>query len=266
MVFFVCEGCNETLKKNQVDKHAYGCRSCNAVTCVDCQVIFYGNDYAAHITCVSEAEKYEKSLYKGKKEKANPQDAWMELIASCAATNSGAPPPVQRIIERLAETANVPRNKAKFGNFIKNSLKVYSEGLINDTWSYLEKVKTPQAPPAVAEVAPLSKQLAPEQEASESRDIVESGDIIDTNEKKKKKKRKDRDHMDEAAVAVEEDEVGEVDETEGIEKKKKKKKEKRQERGDEDTNREIEEENASSGTSEKKKKKKRRKESETEEM
>ena len=35
MVFFVCEGCNESMKKNQVDKHASRCRSCHAVTCVD---------------------------------------------------------------------------------------------------------------------------------------------------------------------------------------------------------------------------------------
>ena len=58
MVFFVCEGCNETVKKNQVDKHALRCRNCYAVTCVDCQVSFYGNDYAAHISCISEAGNY----------------------------------------------------------------------------------------------------------------------------------------------------------------------------------------------------------------
>jgi LYAR-type C2HC zinc finger len=35
-----------------------------------------GDDYAAHTTCISEAEKYEKSVYKPKKGKAvkkNPQ-------------------------------------------------------------------------------------------------------------------------------------------------------------------------------------------------
>eukprot|EP01036_Dinobryon_divergens_P041039 gene41039-54363_t len=66
MVFFVCEGCNETLKKNQVDKHAQRCRSCHSVTCVDCQVTFPGDEYVQHVTCISEAEKYEKSLFKGK--------------------------------------------------------------------------------------------------------------------------------------------------------------------------------------------------------
>lgn len=71
MVFFVCEGCNESLKKAHVDKHAAKCRNCYAVTCVDCQVTFHGNDYAAHTVCMSEAEKYEKSLFKGKVAKSS---------------------------------------------------------------------------------------------------------------------------------------------------------------------------------------------------
>jgi cell growth-regulating nucleolar protein len=74
MVFFVCEGCNETLKRNQVDIHALKCRACHAVTCVDCSVTFHGNDYVSHVTCVSEAEKYEKTLYKEKAKKLNPQE------------------------------------------------------------------------------------------------------------------------------------------------------------------------------------------------
>jgi cell growth-regulating nucleolar protein len=57
MVFFVCEGCNESLKKNQVDKHAGRCRSCWAVTCVDCNVTFPEDTYRAHTSCVSEAQR-----------------------------------------------------------------------------------------------------------------------------------------------------------------------------------------------------------------
>src|SRR4051812_24240247 len=36
-------------------------------SCIDCGVSFPGDDYKAHTQCVSEAEKYQKSLYKGKK-------------------------------------------------------------------------------------------------------------------------------------------------------------------------------------------------------
>ena len=42
MVVFSCDGCGETLKKSQVDAHAYKCRSCDSVSCVDCNVSFWG--------------------------------------------------------------------------------------------------------------------------------------------------------------------------------------------------------------------------------
>ena len=69
MVFFTCDGCGETLKKNQVDAHASRCRNCYAVreirfgfseltcsginlislffqqvSCVDCSISFYGGE------------------------------------------------------------------------------------------------------------------------------------------------------------------------------------------------------------------------------
>jgi hypothetical protein len=204
----------------------------------------------------------------------------MELIASCASNNSGAPPPVQRIIERLAETANVPRNKAKFGNFIKNSLKVYSDGLINDTWSYLEKVKGSQAPAAVAPVvsAATSDKPNPEVRESGSPVIEESSGRVETSEKKKKKKRKDHDNegltVEDPPAIDRAADVHVVDDVDGGQEKKKKKKKKRQasevDEQIEDAPKEtytcaspeeVRDVNDSSSASEKTKKKKRRKES-----
>jgi hypothetical protein len=42
MVIFSCDGCNDVLKKSQVDAHAGRCRKCYAVSCVDCLVSFPG--------------------------------------------------------------------------------------------------------------------------------------------------------------------------------------------------------------------------------
>jgi cell growth-regulating nucleolar protein len=142
MVFFVCEGCNESLKKNQVDKHASRCRSCHAVTCVDCSVTFYGNDYAAHLVCVSEAEKYEKTLYKAKAvTKLNPQETWIALIEDAASRSNEAPSHVRQYVLRLNELGNVPRNKGKFINFVKNSIKINNTNTIEDIWKFLEVLK-----------------------------------------------------------------------------------------------------------------------------
>ncbi|EQC28714.1 hypothetical protein SDRG_13587 [Saprolegnia diclina VS20] len=150
MVFFVCEGCNETLKKNKVDQHAARCRNCWAVTCVDCSVVFKGNDYAAHTTCISEAEKYQGALFQGEKGKAaakrNPQERWMDLITSVTAPE----PKVQQALQRIQGYDNVPRKKGKFMNFLKNSIGAQSGGLEEKLWTFLEtefnKLKEPEAP------------------------------------------------------------------------------------------------------------------------
>lgn len=147
MVFFVCETCNETMKKNQVEKHVYKCRQCKAVTCVDCSQTFYGDDYIEHITCVSEAEKYEKTLYKPKANtKLNPQDAWVELInnATSSIQITKAPNNIRQYLNRIGELTNVPRNKKKFMNFAKNSLKLYNDNLLELIWNYLDSFRIDQ--------------------------------------------------------------------------------------------------------------------------
>lgn len=66
MVSFSCEVCNDTVIKKKLQQHQ---RSCHGAyfTCIDCSTTFYGNDHQQHTSCISEAEKYEKGLYKGKK-------------------------------------------------------------------------------------------------------------------------------------------------------------------------------------------------------
>ncbi|KAF7721524.1 hypothetical protein EC973_004522 [Apophysomyces ossiformis] len=46
---------------------------CHATfTCIDCSTTFQGTAFQSHTSCISEAEKYQKSLYKNKKQnKAN---------------------------------------------------------------------------------------------------------------------------------------------------------------------------------------------------
>ena len=90
MVFFVCEDCNETLKRLKVAQHLCRC-SCSAITCVDCGATFHDDSYLQHATCMSEAERYEGNLYKAPKKK-NAQDAWAELVQAACADRADAPP------------------------------------------------------------------------------------------------------------------------------------------------------------------------------
>ncbi|GMG25651.1 unnamed protein product [Ambrosiozyma monospora] len=66
MVSFSCEVCNDTIVKRKLAQHQRQCRGAY-FTCIDCNTTFYNNEHNGHTSCISEAEKYEKGLYKGKK-------------------------------------------------------------------------------------------------------------------------------------------------------------------------------------------------------
>ncbi|KAJ3030027.1 UNVERIFIED_CONTAM: hypothetical protein HDU68_010376 [Siphonaria sp. JEL0065] len=104
MVSFVCEACQETLKKQKLDQHKQRCHYAQ-FTCVDCSVTFQGNDYKAHTSCISEAEKYQKSVYKAPKKQQQQQKqaqsttitpvAVKEAVANVAVAPKAAPLIVQ---------------------------------------------------------------------------------------------------------------------------------------------------------------------------
>lgn len=60
MPSFVCDTCQETLKKARLDDHFRRCPRAS-FSCIDCYKSF-GNDgeYKAHTSCITEVQKYEK--------------------------------------------------------------------------------------------------------------------------------------------------------------------------------------------------------------
>ena len=85
MVFFTCNACGASLKKNQVEKHYQNeCPNCEVLSCIDCGKDFFGDEYASHTKCVSEAEKYQGALYKesgkgGPRKGERKQQEWLEV-------------------------------------------------------------------------------------------------------------------------------------------------------------------------------------------
>lgn len=74
MVTFNCEVCNDTVPKKNTEKHYYRCPDAY-YTCIDCNKTFDdGISYKKHTQCISEDEKYQKGLYKGKKQGQGKQD------------------------------------------------------------------------------------------------------------------------------------------------------------------------------------------------
>ncbi|KAL7580070.1 hypothetical protein ACA910_005055 [Epithemia clementina (nom. ined.)] len=137
MVFFSCDGCGEVLKKNQVDGHAQRCRRCASVSCADCQVSFFGDDFRKHTSCLTEVERYEK---KGqtpkKKEKLSPQEEWMDTVQSSV---DSAPAHLKHYVLKIAERDNIPRKPKQFINFAANSLKLRAgNSVVTEIWDFLK--------------------------------------------------------------------------------------------------------------------------------
>merc|ERR1711939_127395 len=67
MVSFVCESCGDTIKKPKLVQHFQRCGA--PFTCLDCNKTFPFGEFQKHSSCISEAQKYEKSVWKGDKPK-----------------------------------------------------------------------------------------------------------------------------------------------------------------------------------------------------
>jgi hypothetical protein len=161
MPIFICEACNETLKRNKVQQHRYGCRNCWVMSCMDCNQRFEGDDFLGHTTCVTEAERYQGHLYVHKENKGEvKQQAWMgnvqEKLDRAGPAISGA---VRSYMQRLLAYDNVPRKRAKFINFAKNSLnlKADRDGIAEKLWDIIGAAPEPAptlAPAPAPEPAP----------------------------------------------------------------------------------------------------------------
>jgi hypothetical protein len=58
--------CGDVVKKPKLDQHRGRCHA--GFDCIDCHTTFNSPaEYKDHTSCISEAEKYQKGLYKGPK-------------------------------------------------------------------------------------------------------------------------------------------------------------------------------------------------------
>ena len=158
MVFFICEVCNESLKKNKVATHSNICRNAWVFHCMDCGQRFEGDEYASHTSCISESQKYEGKLYVHKENKGDvKQQTWLAGVQRRLEASPGQGQ-LRQYIERLMAYDNLPRKRAKFINFAKNSLnlKADREGIAEQLWDIVEEKAPPpgQAAPAPSAAAP----------------------------------------------------------------------------------------------------------------
>lgn len=169
MPVFICEACNETLKQTKVATH--NCPGCWYFSCLDCNKKFGWDEYATHTKCVSEAERYQGHLYQAKENKGEKKQAdWLGAVHAKLQAGGGDKR-LNGYIERLLQYDNVPRKKAKFVNFAKNSLnlKADREGIAEKLWDLVAPdtagaaqgtpaAPTPPAPSSASATTPAAAQ------------------------------------------------------------------------------------------------------------
>ncbi|KAM4582962.1 cell growth-regulating nucleolar protein [Fundulus diaphanus] len=145
MVFFTCNACGESLKKAQVDKHVMKCRGCQVLSCIDCGKDFWGEDYKNHVKCISEDQKYGGKGYEAKANKGDvKQQQWLQRINE-AMSKPGVSAKLRDVLHQVSAYENVPRKKAKFQNWMRNSLKIANPGLQEEVWDIIAAADS--APP-----------------------------------------------------------------------------------------------------------------------
>lgn len=120
-------------------------------------IIYQTDEYRNHTSCISEAERYEKTIYRGtrklddsgtghrqqqqKGKKLTPQEAWQQTIEIAA---ESAPSSIKSHMDQLAGLDNVPRKEKQFRNFTVNSLRLRgpsAERIKDEIWKHLSKVR-----------------------------------------------------------------------------------------------------------------------------
>lgn len=93
MPSFVCDYCQETLKKAKLDQHAQRCRQA-VFSCIDCHTSFKGTEYRAHFSCITEVQKYHN---KQTIEKTDNKSAGVKINDIKKIGNVSTPTPIPTI-------------------------------------------------------------------------------------------------------------------------------------------------------------------------
>merc|ERR1712187_118927 len=127
--------------------------------------VFAWNEWEAHTSCVSEAQKYQGNLYQAKENEnkgQKKQGAWLDNVRKkIEDPGSTIPSQVKSSLEKLLGFDNIPRKQKPFGNFVKNSLKIWDERRISEIWDVINAANKPPIK-AVAAVCPPCTLATPE--------------------------------------------------------------------------------------------------------
>lgn len=189
MVFFTCNACGESVKKIQVEKHVALCRSCECLSCIDCGTDFWGDDYKNHVKCVSEDQKYGGKGYEGKTHKGDvKQQAWLQKVNELI-KRPNVSPKVKELLEQISGFDNIPRKRAKFQNWMKNSLKIHNESILEQVWNIFSEASSSGPASKGQDERPRNQLSPPPAETSAKVPPPKANDTTDGQAEAKKSKR-----------------------------------------------------------------------------
>ncbi|XP_026873126.1 cell growth-regulating nucleolar protein isoform X3 [Electrophorus electricus] len=204
MVFFTCNACGESLKKSQVDKHVSVCRACQVLSCIDCGKDFWGDDYKSHVKCISEDQKYGGKGYEAKANKGViKQQQWIQIIQE-AINKPDINPKLKDVLSQVTSYENVPRKKAKFQNWMKNSLRIFNCDLQDQVWEIFSAAISSEVEEQVKERKKNKRERKEERQKKNkkkqteynSKEEEKNGEIASAERQKKKRKREAEQHVE----------------------------------------------------------------------
>ncbi|XP_042357945.1 cell growth-regulating nucleolar protein [Plectropomus leopardus] len=233
MVFFTCNGCGESLKKAQVDKHVNMCRGCQVLSCIDCGKDFWGDDYKNHNKCISEDQKYGGKGYEAKANKGDvKQQQWIQRVHE-AMNKPGVSAKLKDVLRQVSSYDNVPRKKAKFQNWMRNSLKIANTSLHDEVWEVLAAADNPPEAPQQTKEA---KQTVAEVKVDTNGNEKPNGQPDVEKKKLNKRERKEARQQKNGKAAKGPEKIAAEEPEEGKKKKKDRKRKRCEEDGDEEQN------------------------------
>lgn len=121
---------------------------------MDCFKDFDGESVTAHTQCITELERYSGKDYVAKANQnkgQKKQEAWVDIVRSITEKKKNLSGGVTKILETISSYDNIPRKKAKFLNFMKNSFRYMKMNELEEAWTLLEeamKESKAENPPA----------------------------------------------------------------------------------------------------------------------
>ncbi len=163
---------------------------------------FNKDTFSAHVQCMSEEQRYSGKDYvpKANQNKGQrKQEAWVDMVRGITEKKANISKGVKDILTKISAYDNIPRKKAKFLNFMKNSFRYMKVNELEEAWVLLEEAinETKKSP----EGNQKPEDPKPEMNGKRKLEVTESTEEPVQKKKKKSKDPEDQDQENDQEVS-----------------------------------------------------------------